>query len=942
MNKPLDLARTKINYVALGDSISEGYSEYLQFGDAGQLELNQVSGTSWPSFLVANLLKIKPKLVHSYYNFALSSSRPEDWNYFLGVQHPKYNYQNSAAKIAIFQTMQAHKHHPHPQRLHRYFNDFDPKSNHNFDFLIDKVKKANLITFNIGANYLLPRIPYDEFLKLMVTSEPMKIAHFRNRIDDLIGQLHEDTSAMMHRLRELNSQAIIVCVGYVLPFNPLFRALNRLFPHFRAVINQEILVYLVNRMNAELARIAALAGVIYLDVFNEAFWKQHHQHLNEVFYDIHPTAVGYKKIAQDVLLKLGLSNYFKTTHSTTQLAQIIPTFNADYIAKDLSNWTNCLDFRGLGIDDQDLINWIYGPDNVNLFTEAPTEQQVKLWYQKFNVERTIVPTNSSGLILGLKKSFFTLFAFLKLDANSKLAQEFMQIFNGDILRQFLMQTHLVSNMFWSIQRELNHLYQMNIRCSTSDFIDIVIGNIFNIDNFLHYIQLFVVCFEYSKTKAKELFQFFVRLVNLLINHPRIKNIINHVVLKIINVLGQKIHFKINKKTWATAIHHLDLKAKLNEFLTEFYEFSTANIAKIKKIRTNNELFKFYFFHDFRSISLIKTARQIFNNVSLGDEVNRIITTNFGLTKLTKSDQLIINEFVLILAKFVSSNRFVKEVLMQSVIWLFFSPGKRWSTQEAIEFIFAANRKQFVDSLNLVTSARIRQIKPQSWTTVIRAVNLIYHKSDLEGFLFSEVQKLDHSQLLVNQKTYKPNLLKLLGLLEKMVLFTKPLQLIFDQLYQKYLATKQTVGFQVDVANQYYQFMFRTTVCLLLMSYNLFQKKLNKNIFWLNPLANKISPSIVNIVLRFLVRKNDDPAKVQFFSRLFGEPNNPNLNNYVNEMSYQSHQLLWYLFSYETTPLDRHTGQTKLQIILKSLQAGYWILDETTSSFPGDLPMAGDA
>ena len=44
--KKIDLSKEKIRYVALGDSISEGYNGKYNFGYAGSMDLdNTISGT---------------------------------------------------------------------------------------------------------------------------------------------------------------------------------------------------------------------------------------------------------------------------------------------------------------------------------------------------------------------------------------------------------------------------------------------------------------------------------------------------------------------------------------------------------------------------------------------------------------------------------------------------------------------------------------------------------------------------------------------------------------------------------------------------------------------------------------------------------------------------------------------------------------------------------
>ena len=161
MMKKIDLSKEKIRYVALGDSISEGYNNRYNFAYAGKMNENKViSGTSWPSFLARNIQKINKNFLESYENFAISGSRPEDWNYFLGVNNKKYNYLNSEKKINYAIELNELASNPERKRLKKQFKNFGKQKLSDFDYFIKQIKEANLITLNIGANFLIPKINY--------------------------------------------------------------------------------------------------------------------------------------------------------------------------------------------------------------------------------------------------------------------------------------------------------------------------------------------------------------------------------------------------------------------------------------------------------------------------------------------------------------------------------------------------------------------------------------------------------------------------------------------------------------------------------------------------------------------------------------------------------------------------------------------------------------
>lgn len=99
MKKNIDLSKEKIRYIAIGDSISEGFNGKYNFGFSGKMDdYGNINGTSWPSFFARYIQNVNKNILESFENFSISSTRPEDWIYFLGINNEKYNYKNSEKK----------------------------------------------------------------------------------------------------------------------------------------------------------------------------------------------------------------------------------------------------------------------------------------------------------------------------------------------------------------------------------------------------------------------------------------------------------------------------------------------------------------------------------------------------------------------------------------------------------------------------------------------------------------------------------------------------------------------------------------------------------------------------------------------------------------------------------------------------------------------------
>ena len=122
LNKSIDLSKNKIKYLALGDSIAEGFNPLYSVGFPGEmksLENNKkiISGISYPAYYANMLNSIDPNILETFENFAITGSRIVDWLYFLGVNPEKYNYSNSIKQIKAAQILDLKENNPNKKRI---------------------------------------------------------------------------------------------------------------------------------------------------------------------------------------------------------------------------------------------------------------------------------------------------------------------------------------------------------------------------------------------------------------------------------------------------------------------------------------------------------------------------------------------------------------------------------------------------------------------------------------------------------------------------------------------------------------------------------------------------------------------------------------------------------------------------------------------------------
>ena len=84
--------QTKINYLAIGDSITAGFNSELGWEAPGRYDpvTNKISGLSFPSFIAQYINKVEPNRLASYENLGITGSRITDWLYMLGAGSDAY------------------------------------------------------------------------------------------------------------------------------------------------------------------------------------------------------------------------------------------------------------------------------------------------------------------------------------------------------------------------------------------------------------------------------------------------------------------------------------------------------------------------------------------------------------------------------------------------------------------------------------------------------------------------------------------------------------------------------------------------------------------------------------------------------------------------------------------------------------------------------------
>ncbi|MDW2924881.1 SGNH/GDSL hydrolase family protein [Mesomycoplasma ovipneumoniae] len=291
-----------------------------------------VSGLSYPSFFAHYLQKLNKDSLVSYDNLAFSGATVKNW---LNLINPS-KYPNGKVADNPFV--------PKNNDQNTKFNDlstvFGNFNKSSYPELTQKIKNANLLTMTLGANdiflvatkfgsLLSPETSgiKEELDKITVESAPQasqettpadpkkkttkkkedlkpKIAKYiKNQISTKITEFKADLENLLNELKTINPNLHINLLPYKLPNSLLVQVLSNLFANDFG-LEKDYFQKVTTEINTAIRQTAQKAGVNYVDPFDTEIWNDSDTKLGATQFDIHPQVKGYKKIAEQLLLKL--------------------------------------------------------------------------------------------------------------------------------------------------------------------------------------------------------------------------------------------------------------------------------------------------------------------------------------------------------------------------------------------------------------------------------------------------------------------------------------------------------------------------------------------------------------------------------------------------------------------------------------------------------------
>lgn len=926
-NKSIDLSTDKIRYLAIGDSITEGFNSRYGIGFPGKIyfdkdnNINKISGMSYPSILAQMLENINPGCIETFDNFALTGTRVVDWLYFLGIDPKKYNYSNSEKQILESKEYDIRENNPQKRRAYSQFGMFGVNNNNDFNKLKNKIKKANLITLTIGANDWLTDFPFFEIMSLK--KNILSKEQFDKKIDKINDDLFAKIKKFFNAIKEINPTANIIAISYPTSLPFLARLNNEELN--KNSDNKIVIGDYIELLNDVIMKVTDKTNTYYINCENKAYWEENVDDLSKIFFDIHPTYFGYKKIAHEIFSKLALSNDFYD-ESFDKIKNIFPNTNKEYFESDYKKFSNVIDFSKINLSNEALIK-LSNVTNEKLFwSDNSHEKEFLNLRRELSIKKYFSTNIKSSSYNNIRKLLNTLLFFIEennFDPNNYLQKILENKEYSSLLWKIIYRSDYLDIVVNQIQDKIDNNSKLKIKTNLQDFKGIIFNRLFDISNIFLLLKDFSI--EISKLDDKKFSSLIENAaISILINvnHSEkynepikifIKNKAVDIVLK---------RFKSTETDLINALidNFLDNNLELIFInLIKTYFGSLDNIADLKNINTFINKFVTNFF---KKIDIKLIMENIIGNDQLEYIFSEIIINILEIKNYTVHDVLLFKKFIKLLILKINNNDFIISIFSKLVLF-FININNNKTKSSSLDFIWSFKGHEF---WNILKHSKIKKM----WTNendvfvVADLINLIFEKSSTVNSEFYKILiNIKHPKLREN--SFTSNLFNIAkDWIEKIYKIENVYLLIANTLYNSFLEFKKINPNIKNEENPYYKAYYRFVVSSLWIGYRLFQKDIPINIFWNTKKGIlKSLPSISNQIHRLAMGNTKNKDRAALVNYIFGAAYIQHISDLTVEEDALLDSVLWYIQTSESINEFDYVKKQKKMFIIKSLQNGYW-------------------
>ncbi|MDK2819237.1 MAG: hypothetical protein KFW07_00170 [Mycoplasmataceae bacterium] len=923
--KTIDLSKNKIKYLAIGDSIAEGFNPVYRFGLPGEMKtqlsgVKKITGMCYPSYIASLFNNINPNSLDSFENFSITGTRVVDWLYFLKVDPKIYNYKNSIAQIKSAKDVDNHKDNPFRKRINKQFGGFGLKSDTDFDKLKTKIKSANLITITIGANDLLTQIPIFELISWKnnkMTKENLDLF-----IDKIYTKLLNQMKLLFATLRKLNSEANIIATSYPSTFPIFFNLIDDKFIGNKEYENG-FLSYFIDKLNLLIKNASSENNIKYINIENKEYWKSNISKLSKVFFEIHPTSNGYKKIAHEIFSSISLSNNFYSK-STEEINNLFPNWINNFSNNNLSN---IIDYSKIVSTDEELIK-LSKIENKKLFWQEDSSQKQYLHLKKnISFKNYVVGevNNDSENIRSLLKTILVFISVNKLTSSNEMKklienkEYFYLLIKSCIKSKYF---DIVANQ---VSEEVFEMYNYNPVVSSNDLVKIIIKNSFNIGNLLVLFRDLGV--EFTKLNNPEFLELvkhsIISSVSAFFNNEKYMIVAKEFIRE--TILNKTFKNSVEIETNLLEIltdYFIDSK-KFNSFILGLIESYFSSIVYLKNLRSDEIFLEKYTKDFFKKINIISILKDLLEEQNIHEVICQMIFSSLKIEKANNDENEIIKNAITLLILKIDDKEFLIKIFSKFIVNLI-STNKKSSLVILSELTFGFKKNEFWD---MVGDLKLRKLWTNKSDVFVLAdiINLLFEKSKKNGPLYKKIMNINSN--VKNEKISSSSILNIWkDLIVKINKIERLYIVIINTLYNSYLEFKKLNPLVENKDNPYYKACYRFIVTSLWIGYRMFQKDIHINIFWSTKKGISQSlPSIATQLYRLSMNNNfTDFTRRKLVDDIFGDIGFvENHYNPEKEKETLRKSLLWCIKNSDKFPKNGGSEEPKKDVIFESLYKGYW-------------------
>gem|GEM_PF-5783055 len=136
--------------------------------------------------------------------------------------------------------------------------------------------------------------------------DQQKLLKFLVFLQEAKNEIQARMEALLNKIKEINPNLNINVLNYPAPFYRLLSSLLSSAPIPNELKSFASLEFLMDQLSDPLKTAVKNVGdnTNFIDMVDNSFWNKNQKDLTKILFDLHPTPYGYKKLAQDVFVRL--------------------------------------------------------------------------------------------------------------------------------------------------------------------------------------------------------------------------------------------------------------------------------------------------------------------------------------------------------------------------------------------------------------------------------------------------------------------------------------------------------------------------------------------------------------------------------------------------------------------------------------------------------------